>query len=440
MSVVGQEAPPTPPVKPRPKVALVLEGGSALGLAHIGVLQWIEEHHIPVDYVAGTSMGGLIGGAYATGMRPAAVRELVTGIDWKAVLRGRTKFGDLSFRRKEDRRAYPNSLEFGLRKGVKFPAGFNSGQQVDLILDKIALPYSTVKNFDDLPIPFRCIATDLVSRDVHVFKDGSLSEALRSTMSLPGFFTPVRSGGKIYVDGGLLDNLPTDVAKDMGPDVIIAVHLETTPISPDASLSSFSVLGRSFSVVIAANERRGMELADFLIRVDTTKFSSTDYDKSEQLIAAGYNAAQQNATALLKLAVDDEAWKEYLAAREARRIRTVPVPAFIEVTGTTPQLAQSMKHDLQDNIGRPINEAALGQELTIQTGKGRFASAGYGITEMDHRFGLQISAVEKEYAPPFVDPGLFIRRIPVQQRPFFDRRTLDADGCGKAGSRVAHGR
>lgn len=405
VSAVGQD---TPPVQPRQKVALVLEGGSALGLAHIGVLQWIEEHHIPVDYVAGTSMGGLIGGAYATGMRPAAVRELVTGIDWDAVLRGRTEFEDLSFRRKEDRRAYPNSLEFGLRKGVTFPAGFNSGQQVDLILDKIALPYSTVKSFDDLPIPFRCIATDLVSRDMHVFKDGSLSEALRSTMSLPGFFTPVKSGGKIYVDGGLLDNLPTDVAKDMGPDVTIAVHLETAPVSPDALMSSFSVLAQSFSVVIAANERRGMELADFLVRVDLTKFSGTDYNKSDQLIAAGYKAAQQSASALLKLAVDDAAWKEYLSAREARRIRTVPVPTFIEVTGTTPQLAQPVKHDLQDNEGRPINEAELGQELTIQTGKGRFASVGYGITEMDRRFGLRISAVEKEYAPPFVSPGLFI--------------------------------
>ena len=127
----------------RPKIAVVLEGGGALGFAHIGVLQWMEEHHIPVDYVAGTSMGGLVGGAYATGMHPLEVRELVKSIDWDAVLRGSTEFADLSFRRKQDSREYPNSLEFGLRHGARFPAGFNSGQQVEFILDRIALPYST---------------------------------------------------------------------------------------------------------------------------------------------------------------------------------------------------------------------------------------------------------------------------------------------------------
>src|SRR5881396_984986 len=147
--------------RPRPKIGVALEGGGAMGLAHIGVLKWFEEHHIPVDYVAGTSMGGLVGGAYATGMHPLEVRELVKSIDWDAVLRGSTEYGDLFFRRKQDSREYPNSLEFGLRHGARFPAGFNSGQQVEFILDRIALPYSTVKSFDDLPIPFRCIASDL---------------------------------------------------------------------------------------------------------------------------------------------------------------------------------------------------------------------------------------------------------------------------------------
>lgn len=174
---LGQDA----PQPPRPRIALVLEGGGALGLAHIGVLQWLEGHQIPVDFVAGTSMGGLVGGAYATGMAPNQVRTLITQIDWDEVLRGETEFSDLSFRRKQDRRAYPNSVEFGLRKGVRFPAGFNSGQKVNLILDRIASPYSSVSDFDQLPIPFRCVATELTSRRKHVFKDGSLSLALRST-------------------------------------------------------------------------------------------------------------------------------------------------------------------------------------------------------------------------------------------------------------------
>src|SRR5580704_14091882 len=173
-----------------PKLGLVLEGGGALGLAHIGAITWMEEHRIPVSYVAGTSMGGLVGGIYATGRSPDEVRELINRIDWDQVLSGTTPFSDLAFRRKQDAHEVPGSLEFGLRKGLQFPAGFNSGQGVDLILDRVALPYSELGSFNDLPIPFACVATDLISGKPHVFRSGPLSLALRSTMSLPGIFTP----------------------------------------------------------------------------------------------------------------------------------------------------------------------------------------------------------------------------------------------------------
>src|SRR6202044_3344260 len=230
---------PTPAPTGHPKLGIVLEGGGALGLAHIGVLQWMEEHRIPVSYVAGTSMGGLVGGIYATGRSPAEVKEITNTINWDDVLRGQIPFQDLSFRRKEDAHQVPNGLEFGLRKGVQFPGGFNSGQQVTLILDRVALPYSQLKSFNDLPIPFACVATDLVSGKPHVFRSGELSFALRSTMSLPGLFTPQRDGTHIFADGGLLDNIPIDVAKSMGAAVVLGIHLETAPLDPNADLSSF---------------------------------------------------------------------------------------------------------------------------------------------------------------------------------------------------------
>ena len=143
----------------RPKLGVVLEGGGALGLAHIGVLQWMEEHRIPISYVAGTSMGGLVGGIYATGRSPAEVREITNTINWDEVLRGQTPFQDLSFRRKQDAHEVPNSLEFGLAKGLQFPGGFNSGQQVSLILDKVALPYSELKELQRSPDPI-CLRRD----------------------------------------------------------------------------------------------------------------------------------------------------------------------------------------------------------------------------------------------------------------------------------------
>src|SRR5277367_3272892 len=183
--------PQQPPAPGFGKIGLVLEGGGALGLAHIGVITWLEEHRIPVSYVAGTSMGGLVGGVYATGRSPAEVRDLVESINWNAVLRGQVPFQNLDFRRKQDSVVYPGSIEFGLKKGIQFPEGFNTGQEVQFILDRVALPYSTIDNFSQLPIPFGCVATDLVSGKKYVFSNGNFATALRSTMSLPGFFSPV---------------------------------------------------------------------------------------------------------------------------------------------------------------------------------------------------------------------------------------------------------
>ena len=159
----NSEVPATTRSQHRPKIGVALEGGGAMGLAHIGVLKWFEEHHIPVDYVAGTSMGGLVGGFFATGMTPEEMQKLIGGLDWRKILGDRTPYQDLSYRRKEDQRAYPNSLIFGLRRGLSAPAGLIAGHQIGLLIDRVTLPYSGISSFDDMPVPFRCVAVDLVS-------------------------------------------------------------------------------------------------------------------------------------------------------------------------------------------------------------------------------------------------------------------------------------
>ncbi len=388
----------------RPRVGLILEGGGALGLAHIGVIQWLEDHHIPVSYVAGTSMGGLVGGVYATGHSPTEIEQLISGINWDKVIRGETPFQDLTFRRKQDAVDYPNSLEFGLRRGVQFPAGFNSGQQVGLILDQIALPYSEIKNFNDLPIPFGCVSTDLVSGKEEIFRAGSLALALRSTMSLPGIFTPVREQDHIFADGALLDNLPVDVAQDMGADVTVAVHLEVKGLDPKDSLSTFTVLGRSLSVVIAANELRSMEKADVLISVPLEDYSSLDYSKSAEMIKLGYAAAESKKAVLLAFAVDDASWSKYLEHRNSRRRTGSPTPQFVKVQGTSPELTAIIQHRLNVLVGKPIDPKTLEQQLALIVGNGRFDSLGYKVVEEDGKQGLLITAVEKAYAPPTVQP------------------------------------
>jgi NTE family protein len=406
-SVGAPQEAPKPAVAGRPKLGIVLEGGGALGLAHIGVLQWMEEHRIPVSYVAGTSMGGLVGGIYATGRSPAEVREITNGINWNEVLRGQTPFQDLSFRRKQDAHEVPNSLEFGLAKGLQFPGGFNSGQQVSLILDRVALPYSELKSFNDLPIPFACVATDLVSGKPHVFRSGPLALALRSTMSLPGIFTPVRTGDHIYADGGLLNNIPIDVAKEMGADIVLGIHLETQPLSPTAPLSSFAVLGESISVMIAANELRSMEQADLLVSVPLQKYNALDYGAADAIIKAGYDAAAAKEKVLIAFSVSEAEWQQYLADRNARK-KTTPIPEFIQVAGTGKELANSIEERLSIDVGKPVDTTRMDGQMMRLQGQGRFANVGYSMVEQDGKQGLQITTEAKPYAPPIVRPILLI--------------------------------
>src|SRR6187200_1032124 len=212
----------------RPTVGVAFGGGSARGLAHIGVIQWFEENHIPIDVAAGTSMGGLVGGAFATGMTAAELRTLITTTDWDMMF-GSSSFQFKNLRRKEDARSYPSRLEFGLRRGIVPPASLNDGQQVDFLLARIAAPYYGIKSFDQLPTPFRAVAVDLRAGEKVVLDSGSFATALRATMSLPGVFPPVERDGRVLVDGGALDNVPADVVRDMKASVVIAVDVGIPP-------------------------------------------------------------------------------------------------------------------------------------------------------------------------------------------------------------------
>jgi NTE family protein len=396
------QAQQSPKPRPRPKIGVALEGGGAMGLAHIGVLKWFEEHHIPVDYVAGTSMGGLVAGLYATGMSPEEMRALINGLDWRKILGDRTPYEDLSFRRKEDQRAYPNSLLFGLRHGLSAPPGLIPGHQIGLLIDRVTLPYGDVPSFDALAVPFRCVATDLVSRKSHVFKDGSLAVAMRATMSIPGAFSPVHDGQAVYVDGGLLNNLPTDVVREMGAEIVIAVHLETAPVEAKDVQSIFGVLEQSVRVVLETNELRGMEQADAVVSVHLAEFSTTEYTKSEQIMQRGYEAANERARMLESFALDNTEWEEHLRAREARKRREAPVPQFIQVEGTNERGAVDVARYLKSFQGKPLDSQKLDEVLTRLMGVGRYDSASYRLTRQNGQPGLLVQVVEKNYAPPMV--------------------------------------
>jgi len=403
--VQAQEAPPSgtparPQQRSRPKIGVALEGGGALGLAHIGVLQWFEDHHVPVDYVAGTSMGGLVGGLYATGKSPRELEEIVAAQHWDVIIGGQTPYKDLSYRRKEDFRDYPTFLQLGLKKGLSLPAGLNAGHQISLLIDRETLPYAELKSFDDLPIPYRCVATDLVTGKAVVFSNGSLPLAMRASMSIPGVFKPVRDGEQVLVDGGLVGNLPTDVVRQMGADVVIAVHLEIAPAKADEIQSFFSVLGRSIDVIVRENELRGLAGADLVVKVDVHDFTSMNYEKSKAIIERGVEASEQKRSVLQPFALNDGDWQNYIAARDSRKKIGVLVPQFVRVEGTSRNAAKHLEEFLQPVVGKPIDVTRLDQLLTRLTGIGKFDSAGYTQIQENGRAGLLVTVHEKTYAPP----------------------------------------
>lgn len=415
----GQDSPFKPPALPpeteakappngRPTIGVALEGGGALGQAHIGVLKWFEEHHIPIDYLAGTSMGGLVGGLYATGKSSADLTHVVKTADWPLLLGGETPYADLSFRRKEDARDIPNSIEIGLKHGPTLPPGLNTGEQVTLLIDRETLPYSSIESFDDLPIPFRCVSTELVSGKAFVFRNGSLSDAMRATMSIPGVFAPVRRDDQIFVDGGLVDNLPTDVVRKMGADIVIGVHLQISPATANEIQSAFSILGRSVALIIAETEIRGMEGADLIVKADVQKYTTMDYTRSDDLIATGYAAAEAKAALLKPYELDDAAWAEYLKQKNTRVRTKIGVPQFVRVVGLEGESRVNMEKFLEPLAGKPVDIKELDQLLTRIVGIGRYDSVTYNIIQDNGKDGLLIRVHEKSYAPPTLRPAFQI--------------------------------
>jgi NTE family protein len=394
--------------KTRPTIGVALEGGGALGEAHIGVLKWFEGHHIPIDYLAGTSMGGLVGGLYATGKSADELRGIVQKADWSLLLGGETPYEDLSFRRKEDARDIPNSIQVGLKNGPALPPGLNSGHQVNLLIDRETLPYSSIPSFDDLPIPFRCVSTEIVSGKAYVFQNGSLSDAMRATMSIPGVFAPVRRDNQIFVDGGLVDNLPTDVVRKMGADVVVAVHLQIAPVAAKEIQSAFGILGRSVELVIAETEIRGMAGADLIVKANVEKFSTMDYEKTDELIAAGYAAAEEKTQVLKAYELDDQAWAAYEREKDSRIRTKIGIPQFLKVEGVSGDAAANIERFLAPLVGKPISQKDLEQLLTRLTGVGRYDSITYDLLHEDDKDGLVIHIHEKSYAPPTLRPGVSI--------------------------------
>jgi NTE family protein len=395
---------PKPSAQPRPRIGLALSGGGALGLTQIGVLQWLEENHIPVDRVAGTSMGSIIGVMYASGMSPAEIQKFAESIDWNNVMLSEPSYRQLSYRRKQDRRDYQVAPALGLRHGLKAPNGLNSGLGVGLLLDRITFADSGIASFDDLPIPFRCVATDMQSGDRVVLRDGSLPRAVRASMAIPGVFTPVEINGHILADGGMVENIPVEAVREMDADKVIAIDLKLPPGDKEQLESLTGVLSRAVSVMIMQNERHSLSLADATITVEIGNFSLTDYDRVTEFVRLGYQSAAAQSAALLPYAIHDDAeWQAYLDARAARKHPQPKEVASVRVQGGDSDQDRRMAQRLNTNTNVPLDLPKLENQLSQIAGQGQFDRLGYEGFTQDGVTALRVTAHEKTYGPPFVD-------------------------------------
>lgn len=393
----------------RPRICLVLSGGGARGAAHIGVLKVLESLRVPVDCIAGTSMGSLVGGAYATGMSTADMEKLVAGLSTDALFKERPPRQDLAIRRKIEDHTNLVTPEIGVRSdGLLLPKGAVSGVQLETVLRQLANAPG-YRDFDSLPIPYRAVATDLVAGTPVVFSEGELANVMRASMSVPGAVAPTEYEGKLLVDGGLTDNLPVDVARAMGADIVIAVNLGTPLMKREELTSLIGVTGQMLNILTEQNVRTSLaslKPTDILIEPALGDFSAGDFNHLPKTIPIGEAAAQRVADRLSALSLPED---KYAALRVAQRalpppdLRPVDEIRFAPLDRVNPAFAAAT---METRPGEPITQATLDRDMRRLFGTGDFEHVNYRFLEEPGKRVLNVDAVEKSYGPDYLRFGL----------------------------------
>jgi NTE family protein len=421
-------APAPPPLRPtdRPRIGLALGGGGALAMSEIGVLQWFEEHHIPVDMIAGTSMGCMVSALYSSGKDIDQLKAVMNDQVFNSVFSLGTSYKALNYRRREDGRALPNAITVGLKHGVSFRNSVLVDQGLNAFLDRQFLPYNDRTDFNTLPIPLRCKSTDLNDAKSVTFARGSLPDAVRASVSIPGIYRPYEIDGHEFVDGAVLENLPTQTIIGMKADVVLAVSLPLSKVGRGDLNSILGVLQRSFSVAIEANEAASRKLAAVVIEPDVSGFTATDYLKTVGLAEQGYKATESHKAELLKYAVNDQQWAVYLAQRAARLPGPPGTVLHVRVKAPNEQVTHAVQKAFLPIVDQPVDAGAIEALLDQIRSDGRY-DADYTIgyeTNLDtdqttsrnptihqpasaitNRPVVTVTISDKKTGPPFLQVG-----------------------------------
>ncbi len=394
--------------KERPKIGLVLGGGGALGFAHVGVLKVLEENHIPIDFITGTSMGSIVGGMYACGMSPGEIEDRFLALDWWDILKDKSPHEYLCYRRKVDNDRYMG-LEFGIsREGLIFPPGMAYGQKLNNILSTFAINSAGVHDFDHLNIPYRAVATDLRSGESIVLSQGSLATAMRASMAVPGVFTPVPIDDMILVDGGVLNNIPVNVARAMGADIIIAVDVGASQ-EKQHETSDFQSLGdvvsRTYFIAQRPEQERKLADADIVIEPDVSVYSASQFHLAETIIPAGRSAAAALTDELTEYAVSKEAYARYLARQRHQRKKDIQI-STVEANGSEHIMEAIVRNRISSEPG-PINLPTVYEDLNRIHGLGLFQTVTYELVPEDSGgYRLVFNTREKFWGPNYLHFGM----------------------------------
>jgi NTE family protein len=393
----------------RPRVGLVLGGGGARGAAHIGVLKELERLRIPVDAIVGTSMGAIIGGLYATGMTAEELEELVGSLDWADAMSDDPDREDLSFRRKQDDREAPIDIELGLRGSeLILPKGAIQGQKLDLLLRELTLDVSHIGNYDDLPIPFRAVASDIERGEAWVMGEGDLARSIRASMSVPAIIAPVRVDGRLLVDGGLVGNLPVEIMQQMDVDVIIAVDVEFPLYGPEDLDSVLKISEQMLTILMRSEKLRQIDrlgARDVLIQPELGIYPSTNFADILDTIEPGAAAARGQAEALAALSLDESAWQAHLASR-GRPARPSSGLAFVRVVHDGVLASEVLESKLTIQAGDPIDHTALAHNANKLYGLQIYEQVSYSLVETDKGTGVEFQARTKSWGPNLLNFGL----------------------------------
>ncbi len=413
----AQNAPETPSQPAdhgatRPRIGLVLSGGGARGAAHIGVLKVLDDLNVPIDAIAGTSMGAVVGGLYASGFSAREVEKIVTSLDWQDAFRDTPPRAELTFRRKQEDQNFLVKFPLGVRSGrFLLPKGLIQGQKLNQTLRRLTLPVAHISNFDDLPTPFRAVATDLETGDPVVMNEGDLTSAMRASLSAPGVFSPVERKGRLLVDGGLAENLPIDVARAMGVDVLIVVDVGF-PLQPREKLNSAPVISNQMLAILirrdSARQRATLTARDIVLDPPLADASSFDFGVVQRNIDAGEVAARSATTQLAALSVSPEAHARYVMRREGAR-GAPPRIDFVRVEPGSERYTEALTSLFSDVVGQPLNADVLSKRVTGYYGKGNLEALDYEWVEEGGRHGLALTARRNSWGPNYIRFGLSLQ-------------------------------